>query len=180
MIPTLEEIEVALSWHFDVQKCICMPQLTMFFEHEIDFLAVRKTGYAVEVEIKRSVADMKAEDKKKHNHESNKIVELYYCFPKDILEQCIPLVPDHAGILYVYKTSRWVVRVERSPLRNKDARKLTDKEINKILRYSNYRIWNFKKKIVKLKNKIKEDGQQTKKVKNKKTGRKNGGGVKRR
>ena len=154
MIPTVEEIEVALSVHFDIKKCICMPQLIMFFGHEIDFLAVRQTGYVIEVEIKRSLSDMKAEARKKHNHESNKVVEFYYCFPKDILEQCTPFVPDRAGILsIVHNGYRWKVSVVKSPKRHKEAVKLTTKEVGKILRYSNYRIWGLKKKIVKLKKK---------------------------
>jgi hypothetical protein len=155
MIPSIEQIEVVLSNHFDVQKCVCMPQLTMFFEHEIDFLAVRKTGFAIEVEIKRSLSDMRAEQKKAHKHESDKIVEFYYCFPTKILEACTPLVPERAGILEIYWTGyRWRLNVKKNPVRNKDSRKLTDKEIRKILRYSNYRIWSFKKKIVKLQRKL--------------------------
>lgn len=169
MIPTLEEIEVALSRFFDIKKSLCLPTTTMFFEHEIDFLAVRESGYAVEVEIKRSVADMKAEDKKRHNHESDKIVELYFCFSKDILDQCLLLVPKEAGVLEVIKSNcvgGWKVVCIRSPVRNKNARKLTEQEINKILRYSNYRVWSFKKKIVKLqKQKVHEQRRKTRKDK---------------
>ena len=165
MIPTVEEIEVALARLFDIQKHLCLPTTTMFFEHEIDFLAVRQSGYAVEVEIKRSVFDMKAEKKKTHNHESNKIVEVYYCFPKDIIDQCFLLVPKEAGVLQVKSNGvgGWKVTCIRSPVRNKNARKLTEKEINKILRYSNYRVWGFKRKIVKLqKQKVHEQRKNNK------------------
>lgn len=165
-IPLLEEIEVALYKHYNME--ICMPTVTMFFEHEIDFLTIRKkTGYVAEVEIKRSLSDMKAENKKNHNHNSDKIAELYFCFPRVLSTKCEPFVPDRAGILEVYWTGfNWKIALVRRAKRNTKARPLTKKEIDKILRYSNYRIWGLKKKIVKLQNRLKKYEQQGKKTRN--------------
>lgn len=155
MIPSIHEIELALSRYFNISKHICMPASTIFFNHEIDFLAIRKSGYAIEVEIKRSVSDMKAESKKDHNHESNKIKELYFAFPDKIFDKCVPLVPEHAGILKIYFWGYWRVSLEKKPKPNPNARKLTESEINKVNRYSNYRIWSCKNTIVNLTNQVK-------------------------
>ena len=45
--------------------------------HEIDLFVVRPSGYAIEVEIKVSLSDFKADFNKKHTHSSPKIREFY-------------------------------------------------------------------------------------------------------
>lgn len=153
MMLSLEEIEIALARFFNYRQTIIMPNF--YIEHECDLLILRKTGYAVEVEIKRSVADMKNDFKKKHNHESNRIAEFYYAFPDSIADKCTPLVPDHAGILVVSYGWNGYLKVvcTKSPKRNKQARKWAKEEIEKVLRYSVYRIWNLKRVLARYKKK---------------------------
>jgi len=145
----LEQMECALVRHFNERQTIIIPNF--YIAHECDLLVVRKTGYAVEVEIKRSVADTKKDNTKKHGHKSNKIAELYFAFPEDICQQCLPFVPTHAGVFLIRNDRRKLPLVIRTPERNKNAEKLTEEEIFKILRYGLYRVWNLKKRIVKLK-----------------------------
>ena len=150
----IEEIEIALTRFYKEQKHIMIPNF--YVDHECDLLVIRKTGYAIEVEIKRSVADMKKDLEKSHGHTSNKITEFYYCFPEKIADKCIPLVPKHAGILVVKKPYQFAkVSMLRHAKRNKDAVKWTPKEIKKVLRYCTYRMWKLKRDVFKLKSKKK-------------------------
>lgn len=150
-LPTIEEIEYALFIFFKRNISI-----TNYFVsgHEADFLMVRKTKYAVEVEIKRSVADLKADLKKPHGHKSRLIAELYYAVPEKIYDKCLPLIPEDAGVFQICYSpfyGTWLAYKKRGAKRNKDAVKWNDQQIEQILRYSNYHIWSAKKKIIKLK-----------------------------
>ena len=143
----LEEIELAIVRYFKEQKHIIIPNF--YLEHECDLIVIRPTRYAIEVEIKRTVADMKNDLKKSHNHVSEFIVELYYAFPENIAEKCIPLVPEHAGI-FIIKPNRVKASLFRKAKRNPKAVRWTNREVKKVLRYSVYRVWGMKRKFVKL------------------------------
>lgn len=67
-------------------------------DHECDILSVSKKMFLREIEIKISVADFKADFKKKHNHSGN-IKNFYYAVPYYILDKIKDLVPENAGIL---------------------------------------------------------------------------------
>lgn len=151
-VPSLEQIELAIVRYYNPREHIIMPNVIMFFGYEMDLLIIRKTNYAVEVEIKRSVQDTKKDLNKKHNHESDKVAELYYAIPQEIYESCLQYIPKKAGIFVIKKGhgSYYKAELVRKAKRNTNARKLTDKEVQKILRYSVYRIWTGKRKIIRL------------------------------
>ena len=70
-IPTLYEMECAVARYMDFRTNLVVPNVSWGFEvHECDLLIVTKTGYAYEVEIKRSKADLKKDIEKKHGHNS--------------------------------------------------------------------------------------------------------------
>lgn len=96
------EIEVAIAKYFGVRKNIIVPNISWgFLTHEADLFIVRKSGYAVEVEIKISRADLINDFKKKHTHndKQNRISEFYYAMPKDLYLKCKDLIPENAGII---------------------------------------------------------------------------------
>ena len=153
---TTSEMEVAIAKHFGIRKHIIVPNLSWgFFNHECDMFLIRTTGYGFEVEIKRSVSDFRADFKKKHGHvdKQNRIIQLYYAFPKELLSKVKAEVPDECGIITIEKLSdkRHIVRMIRDAKRRKGARALTDKEIAKISRLGVMRIWSLKDKLNKLK-----------------------------
>jgi len=155
-IMPLIEMETAISRLFGVREHIIVPNISWGFYgiHEMDVCVVRKSGYMIEIEIKRSVHDMKADFKKKHEHKDtgNRIAELYYAIPIKLLEKCITLIPEDAGIITCHKYNNKLSRahIERRAKRIKNCRKLTIKEQFTIARLGTMRIWSSKEKIIKL------------------------------
>lgn len=160
---TTIEMEESISRLFGVRTNIIVPNISWGLPgmHECDVFVVKKSGYAVEVEIKRTKADLLADFKKKHNHSDIRIREFYYALPEKLLETCTELIPEHAGIIKCYK-SQWKTRnsihasIIRSAKIRKDARKLTQEEQFKVAKLGTMRIWTLKSKIIKLQNETKK------------------------
>jgi len=155
---TTPEMEVAIAKYFGIRTHIVVPNVSWgFFSHECDLFLIRKSGFGFEVEIKRSKSDMMADFKKKHGHKDrmNRIVQLYYVFPKELLPKVEDLVPEECGILTVemYGEYRPYVRMVRDAKRKKGAKRLTQTEQLQIARLGVMRIWTLKEKLNQLKRK---------------------------
>jgi hypothetical protein len=158
---TLIEMELSISTMFDVRKCLIVPNVSYGFKiHEIDLLVVRNSGYAIEVEIKRTIQDLKKDFTKKHNHvdKKNRICELYYAIPLELLEKSLPLIPENAGIitcnLYKDYKKRLIpkAKIYRKAKRIPNVVPLTKDERYNIARLGVMRVWNLKKKLNKILN----------------------------
>ncbi|MCK5563721.1 MAG: MmcB family DNA repair protein, partial [Planctomycetes bacterium] len=117
--------------------------------HECDLFIVSQAGYATEVEIKISKADLKKDADKPHNHESDLIKNLYFAIPEK-LEGCIEYIPERAGVIVLKREKHYnslICQILRKPKPNKHARKLTDEERYKVARLGALRIWGLKCKI---------------------------------
>lgn len=165
---TVIEIELAIAKYYGTRQHIIVPNISWGFNwlHECDMFIIKRSGYAVEVEIKRSKSDLLNDFKKGHHHQSDRIREFYYAIPEKYVAQWMEHIPEHAGI-YSYnkheeeiwdrKTRRytgktkWVVSIRhwRNAKINKTARKLTVEEQLKIARLGCMRIWNLKQKLIK-------------------------------
>ena len=150
---TTAEMEVAIAKYFGIRKHIVVPNVSWgFFNHECDLFFIRTSGYGFEVEIKRSKSDMLADFKKKHGHKDrqNRIVQLYYAFPEELLSKVEDLVPEECGIITVSR-SEWnnkaYASMRRDAKRKKGAKQLTQKEQLKIARLGTLRIWTLKEKL---------------------------------
>ncbi len=178
-IITVQEIELAIAKYYDTRQHIIVPNVSWGFTwgenngeyiHECDVFIIKRNGYAVEVEIKRSKTDLLNDFKKKHQHKSEKIREFFYAIPKDKVDEWSELIPKHAGIIAYWKyeeniwdrkkqkwldETKWVVRAGkiRNAEINKTATKLTTEEQLKIARLGCLRIWNLKEKLIKNENK---------------------------
>jgi len=150
------EMEVAIAKYFGVRKHITVPNVSWgFFNHECDLFLIRSSGFGFEVEIKRSKSDMLADFKKKHGHKDrrNRIVQLYYAFPLELLPKVEELVPDDCGILTVeyygdiIGERRGYARMYRDAKRRKGVKRLTTAEQLKIARLGTLRIWTLKEKL---------------------------------
>jgi len=173
---TLNEIEVAIAKYYGIRKHIIVPNVSWGFcwkdkdgwhsMHECDMFIIRKSGYAIEVEIKRTKSDLLNDFKKRHGHVSTKIREFYYAIPEEKADEWSKLIPEHAGIITYYKyvqdiwdrkKSRWTdktkwvmgVKTMRKAKINKFSVKLTTEEQFKIARLGTLRIWNLKEKMIK-------------------------------
>jgi hypothetical protein len=151
---TCIEMEVAISKYFGIRTHIIVPNLSWgFVNHECDLFIIRKSGVAFEVEIKRSKSDLLADFKKDHQHIDNKICQLYYAIPVELLEDCEQYIPEHCGIIVCeYSTYGKVLRarMHRDAKRNKNYKKLSLEEQLKVARLGCLRIWSLKEKNIKL------------------------------
>jgi hypothetical protein len=153
------EMEIAVSKLFEIRKHIIVPNLSWgFVSHECDLFLIKKSGYAVEVEIKISFSDFMKDFEKKHQHKEkqNKICEFYYAIPYDLQDKCIEHIPDNAGIIICKRNEtndNVRASIKRKAKRIKNSRKLTIEEQFKVASLGCMRIWGLKSKLAKLKNK---------------------------
>jgi hypothetical protein len=140
---TCDEIESAVARYFDPRRNLIVPNVWWGLElnHECDLFVLNKAGFAYEVEIKVTRADIKADLKKRDHHESKKIRRLYFAIPAK-LKGSIDLIPEHAGVLIV-GVSGAVAKIREAKL-NPDARPLTEKEKFKLGHLGTMRIWKLR------------------------------------
>ena len=143
------DIELAVAYHFGIRTNLIVPNVSWGFGvHECDLLIVTPHGYVSEVEIKITESDLIADQKKRHNHCSEKIKYLWFALPKDLAESLYiqNLIPERAGIISVHEGS-CCLRI-RKPVKN-GSYKLSDYERYTIARLGAMRIWGLKEKIIK-------------------------------
>lgn len=152
------EIELAIIRHpdFDIRKNVVVSNVSFgLLDHEADMLVMTKSGYVTELEIKRSLADLKADFKKKHDHLCEIIRHLYYVVPESLKDVTVDLLRKHerqAGVLYY--TEEGELSYHMTPFQViPDAwpsyRKLFIEEQYQLARLGTMRVWNLKKKMAK-------------------------------
>ena len=146
---TCPEIEAAVVKYFDPRRCCIVPNVWwgLDLNHECDLFVLTKTGYAYEVEIKTSKADLKADLKKRSGHHSKQIRKLYFAVPEK-LEACIDLIPERAGVLVVRANGS--CKKIREAKNNTDARKLSEAKQFGLARLGTMRIWPLKAALLRL------------------------------
>lgn len=157
-----QDIELQVLNYFNERKHLIIPNLSWgLLSYEADMFVVRPSGYCLEVEIKISKQDIKADLRKskwRNNndgfgrvHTSDYIVrEFYMALPKELCNE--PNIPDFAGILQVEPSPNqyWSgVTLLRKPLIWKRARKITVTERAKLGRLLGLRYWNLKRAFYK-------------------------------
>ena len=155
---TTPEMECALANYFNYRVNLIVPNIHwgMSNLHECDLFVLSQAGYATEVEIKISMADLRADAKKWHGHRSTRIKRLYFALPLALGDKypakIRELVPERAGILFVREadTDDWrqpKVIKSREAVKQKTSR-FTESERYKVARLGAIRIWNLKRKLV--------------------------------
>jgi hypothetical protein len=117
----------------------------MGLNHECDLFILTPGGYAYEVEIKTSRADLKADLKKRNGHKSTLLRKLYFAIPEK-LKSCIDLIPEHAGILVV--SNGGFVEKIREAKNDVSAKPLDLNHRLKLAHLGTMRIWPLKKTIL--------------------------------
>ena len=87
---TVQQIQLALhnSGLWNKRSDIMVPNLSWgLLPYEADFVVLTKNGYLTEVEIKRSWEDFKADFKKDHRHNDERIYHFFYCVPESIFDK---------------------------------------------------------------------------------------------
>jgi len=162
------EMEVAIMDYIGVRQNIVVPNVHWaFFNHECDILSLTASGYATEIEIKISKADLKKDAEKKHKHESTLLKYLYFAVPDYLVSFALENIPEMAGLMSVsrikhcseYKSSLNVfydvpkirVNIVREAIKDNTAKKWSEEQIKKLLRIGVMRILGLKRKILKYK-----------------------------
>lgn len=151
---TYTQVELAIVEHFDKEKNLIIPNCFMDYKakisHECDILLINTTGYATEVEIKMSVSDFKADFKKKHKHDDERLKYLYYAVPHYIKDKCLELVPEYGGLMSISKNKRgkFIIEIIKNAPK-KTCRKFTLEEKYRFARLCSLKYWNAKIKYTK-------------------------------
>ena len=145
-----QDIEIAVALHFCYRRNVIVPNISwgMGLHYEADVVVLRPSDYAIEIEIKISASDIRADRKKKHQHDSNLFRELWFAVPEKL--EGHPDIPCRAGILSVDAEGR--VESIRSPQRNRLAVKWSQQQRNKLYHLASMRTWSLKKIIARTTN----------------------------
>lgn len=81
------DIQAELGCHYGVEKGQIVVPNVLLGPYEADFITITKSDYLIEVEIKISISDFRADFKKKHYHDCPKVNALYYALPKELYEK---------------------------------------------------------------------------------------------
>ena len=156
------DIELALAHRYKWRQNLIVPNVYygLHFNHELDLMIVTSAGWATEIEIKVSVADLKADKKKTHDHYSNRIKYLYFAVPEELQAPALELIPERAGLFIIrpdlepfeYRKTEIV----KSPTTNKHARKITTDERIKLNELATMRIWSLKEVVYRLQRKLED------------------------
>jgi hypothetical protein len=143
---TAAEIEIQIARYFGVRSHIIVPNVSWgLLAYEADLIVMHKSLYADEVEIKVTAWDMKADGKKYHRHDDDRIRRLWFAIPKK-LERHADRIPEAAGILTVNSEGR--VRELRPAQINRQATKFSEAGAQQLARLGALRIWDLKYKIL--------------------------------
>lgn len=155
-IPSLVEIEILVTGMWGYRKNIIVPNISWGADvHECDLLILSPAGWASEVEIKRSLSDLKKDAGKGHGHDSERIRYLYFAVPEG-LERHIHHIPERAGIIlirtYEAPNEGYYTQLIREARPNPRAVKWQEKERMNLMRLGCMRVWTLKRKVRDLKN----------------------------
>ncbi len=146
---TAQQIEIAVANHFGYRQNLIVPNVYwgLGLNYEADLVVLRPSDWAIEVEIKVTAADIKADLSKRRQHDSNLFRELYFAVPECLSEN--PNIPERAGILSVswHGLHGWRVKKVRDAARRKTARKWKPETRQKLCELAAMRIWSLKEHL---------------------------------
>ena len=161
MKPKTLDMEILVSQYYNPRQNLIVPNLSWgMFSYEHDLCILSKNGYATEVEIKTSKADLIKDKEKGHDHNNKMMKYLFFAIPEHLLPDT-EHIPERAGIFvvswnkpmpYPYHKSLangwWSCRRERQA-RAWQNYKWSDSERQDLLRLAAMRTWTLKKQLQK-------------------------------
>mgnify|MGYP001810168423 CR=1 FL=1 len=150
---TARDIEVAVAKHFDYRRNLIVPNTYwgIGLNHEADLLILSDAGYATEVEIKISRADLLRDKAKAHEHESGIVKAFWFAVPEALAEFALANIPEEAGLLVVrdlkpsqisYHNPK--VKIVRAAALRRSSRKFTEAERYQLARLGLMRYWTLR------------------------------------
>lgn len=147
--PTAQQIEIAVAKHFGYRQNLIVPNVHwgLNLPYEADLVVLRPSSWAIEVEIKVTASDIKADTRKRRQHDSNLFRELYFAVPESLSANTN--IPEHAGILSVYwhKPGWLKVKKVRCAALRKTATKWKPETRQKLCELAAMRIWSLKQHL---------------------------------
>lgn len=141
------EVELAVAKYLNFRTHLIIPNVSWgLFDYEMDMAVITKSGRLWEVEIKVSKSDLKADLKKRRQHNDHRVSRLYFAIPES-MAQSIELIPERSGVLVV-KPDFKVVEIRKPKINAAPA--LEEKEIQKLQHLLAMRIWGLKRKLNRL------------------------------
>lgn len=162
------EIELALFHYCFKKNKAILPRVKRGYivNHECDMLLCSKNNYLTEIEIKVSIADIKADLKKKHGHNDDRLKKVIFCIPKELLKKAEEIIPQEFGIwtveykeVTVYhfyeskKEFQYIIKEFRKAQTKKDVQKVSEEVVLEMWRLSSLRYWATLKENIALKQK---------------------------
>ena len=150
------DIEIAMMKKLNVRKNIIVPNVSWGINiknhkplHECDLLMLSSAGYATEIEIKISKADLLKDKEKSHGHNHRLIKHLYFAVPESLKEIALKEIPNNAGLytLSYNQSKRIVVKKIREGFPRKDALKWEEKVQKKLLHLGVMRLVRLKERV---------------------------------
>lgn len=123
---TEQEIQTILFKNYVAKGHNPIAPNCMALGYEADLLSVTGSGFAYEFEIKVSHSDFRADANKVNKHwiyskgdyPHRTPSRFYYVCPDGLIQ--VEEVPDHAGLIYVSRTGKWVHEVKSAPRLHKE------------------------------------------------------------
>ena len=81
------DIQAELGCHYGINKGQIVVPNVLLGSYEADFITITKSDYMIEVEIKISISDFRADFKKKHYHDCPEVNALYYALPIELYKK---------------------------------------------------------------------------------------------
>jgi hypothetical protein len=102
------DIEIAIIKGFNPRQNLIVPNVAWGIHnkhytplHECDVLILSGSGYATEVEIKVSKADLLKDVSKRHGHRHSLIRRFYFAVPEKLKDIALANIPENAGLIVV-------------------------------------------------------------------------------
>lgn len=157
------DIEIAMMEHLDYKTNVIVPNISWPMDglHECDLLSLSKTGYATEIEIKVSKADLLKDKEKRHRHNDILITYFYFAVPEILEDFALENIPKDAGLFvirletygyndpYPYNVTKLRACHVKACKKRSNSIKWDNSQRNKLMRLGTMRILRLKKKIVK-------------------------------
>ena len=155
---TTLEMEIAVMRWLGIRQNLVVPNVSWgLLNYEADVVSVTPSGYATEVEIKVSKADLLADFKKGHSHDSKLFKYLYYAVPEEMQDYALERIWEKAGLLVAMRDDYGAVMIVkvRDPKLNIAHRQWTLAQRMKLAELGAMRILGLKEGILSMKNDLK-------------------------
>ena len=146
---SVKEIQTMLanSPMFCNQGNIIVPNVSFgLLNHEADLIVISKSGYLSEIEIKRSWSDFKADFKKPHSHQDERVHRFYFAVPASIEERVVGYIRSNkialdGVIVYFEDKTHKIIPGSKMGVYFSGGRKLFIEEMLTAARLGCLRLW---------------------------------------